>query len=154
MNSRGMPEPWIYGAIYTSNIVIFFACTIMAALMLWTFFHKKDVPYSLFSFLLFVFYNLFNGLTRLTEILFFHKDAYELHAITKALCAIISSAAAWALWYSNKKAEKFPGVASMEQRLEAEVAKRQRAEDLVLPYMELLSEQVRQPKKKRNKKET
>lgn len=137
-----MPAPWVYGAIYTSNVVIFFACTIMSALMLWTFFHKKDIPFSLFSFLSYVFYNFFHGFTRITEILFFYKSTYEVHAVAKILCAVVSSVSVAALWISVKKAGKFPGVAKMQSEIEAEKEKRQKAEELVLPYIKEINKRT------------
>ncbi len=139
LSTAGFPARWNCGDWpptlgYThiiSDTLIFLAYMAIPALLAYFFYvRRRDVLFPKVAWL-FVAFIAACGTGHLIEAIIFYQPVYHLAGVSKLITAAVSCATVVALIPAIPKAMDLPGLALMNERLEAEVGVRQRAEEAV-----------------------
>lgn len=114
-----------------SDLAIFAAYTAIPVTIALYVRAKRDVPFP-HVFWLFSAFIFACGATHLIEAIIFWYPIYPVQAVVKVFTALVSIAAVIATAHIMPKALAIPGIASMNQRLQAEVAVRTASQDALL----------------------
>lgn len=135
----GFPPRWHCGewssllgwTTIISDLAIFTAYTAIPVTIALYMRAKRDVPFP-HVFWLFSAFIFACGATHLIEAIIFWYPIYPVQGVVKVFTAMVSIAAVIATAYIMPKALAIPGIASMNQRLQAEVAARTASQDELL----------------------
>lgn len=135
----GFPPRWLCGdwspllgwTTILSDLAIFGAYTAIPITIALYMRARRDVPFP-HVFWLFIAFIFACGSTHLIEAIIFWHPIYPVQAVVKVFTALVSIAAVVATASIMPKALAIPGMASMNQRLQAEVAARTASQDEAL----------------------
>ncbi len=135
----GFPPRWYCGdwspglgwTTIVSDLLIFGAYTAIPITIALYMRARRDVPFP-HVFWLFIAFIFACGSTHLIEAVIFWHPIYPVQAMVKVFTALVSIAAVVAIANIMPKALAIPGMASMNQRLQAEVAARTASQDEAL----------------------
>lgn len=102
------------------DVLIFFASTTIAFILLYFSSKRKDVPF-LPIFWLFAAFIFFCGLTHLIEATIFYHPWYRLSGMVKLLTVLVSWGTVVALCYVTPEALKLPGLKTLNLQLQREI---------------------------------